>query len=277
MGMRTPIRAGSALAAEFWEHGRSDSCPVYNMHAHMGPYAQMRLPRCEAEDMLRSMDAAGVRLALVSHMASLESADIANSLMPGVVRRYPDRFRAYLTVNPNYPEVAKAELAKFDDMRDVYVGLKFHPDSHKAALTDGRYEYFLKFADERGVLLLSHTYDGSAYNDEKHVRGVLEAYPSISFLMGHCLKSAWHAAADVARDHPNAWLELTGVLGQWGALQIMCEEAGSDRMLFGTDLPWYGHHQGIGHLLCAEITDEDIHNICHRNAERLLREAGVEV
>ena len=47
-------------------------------------------------------------------------------------------------------------------------------------------------------------------------------------------------------------------------------EAGSDRMLFGTDLPWFDPHQAVGVLLNADITDEDRHNICHRNAERLL-------
>ena len=52
--------------------------------------------------------------------------------------------------------------------------------------------------------------------------------------MGHSLKSNWHEAAAVARDHPHAYLELTGVLGQWGAVDILCEEAGSDRMGFSS-------------------------------------------
>jgi predicted TIM-barrel fold metal-dependent hydrolase len=41
-------------------------------------------------------------------------------------------------------------------------------------------------------------------------------------------------------------------------------------MLFGTDLPWFDPHQAIGALLSADITDEDRHNICHCNAEKLL-------
>jgi predicted TIM-barrel fold metal-dependent hydrolase len=55
-----------------------------------------------------------------------------------------------------------------------------------------------------------------------------------------------------------------------GALEKLAGEAGSHRMLFGTDLPWFDPHQAIGALLSATISDEDRHNICHRNAERLL-------
>ncbi len=51
----------------------------------------------------------------------------------------------------------------------------------------------------------------------------------------------------------------------------MFEEAGqSERMLFGTELPWFSPIAGLGCLLSADITDDDRHNIYHRNAERLL-------
>ncbi len=41
-------------------------------------------------------------------------------------------------------------------------------------------------------------------------------------------------------------------------------------MLYGTDLPWFDEHHAIGSVLAADITDDDVHNILHRNAEALL-------
>ncbi len=67
-------------------------------------------------------------------------------------------------------------------------------------------------------------------------------------------------------------LELTAVLDNRGAIERLAGEVGSDRLLFGTDLPWFSPHQGIGALLSAAISDEDRHNILHRNAARLLGE-----
>jgi predicted TIM-barrel fold metal-dependent hydrolase len=75
---------------------------------------------------------------------------------------------------------------------------------------------------------------------------------------------------DLARDFPNVYLELTAVMDDRGVLEKFAEEAGSERMFFGTDLPWFDPHHAMGCLLSADITDEDRHNICHRNAERLL-------
>ncbi len=266
---RTPIRPDSALAAEFWEKGRCDSCPVYNVHTHMGPYNAMYLPRCEAPDMVHSMDAAGVRMSFVAHHASYHAPDLGNRPSVEAVRAFPDRFRAYLTVNPHYPDITRRDLAEFDAMRDVYIGIKLHPDSNRTAIADERYRTALEFADERGLPLLSHTYGGSRFNGADDVRYLADTYPNIRFIMGHSLKSDWHTAAAIAREHENVWLDTTGVLGQWRAVDILCAEAGSGKVLFGTDLPWYGQHQGIGHLLSSDITDDDIHNICHRNAERL--------
>jgi len=270
MPPRTPIRPGSALAAELWEKGRSSSCPVYNMHGHMGPYHGIAFPRAEAAQMVRSMDAAGVKLLCFAHHAAALAPELGNRPAVEAVRAFPDRLRAWLWINPNFPEVADKELAEFDSMRDVYVGLKVHGTWHGVAVTDRRYEKALAFADERGGLVLMHTYGDSPLNDASAVRTVLARYPNARFLLAHCFKPRWQDAIEVALEFPNAWLELTGCLGQWGAVDVMCEAVGSERMLFGTDQPWYGNHQGIGQLLSADITDEDIHNICHRNAERLL-------
>lgn len=51
----------------------------------------------------------------------------------------------------------------------------------------------------------------------------------------------------------------------------MVREAGSEKIVFGTDLPWFDPHYGIGCVVFSRITDEDRHNILHRNAEQLLQ------
>jgi len=270
MSDQTPIKPGSQLAAEFWEKGRSESCPIYNMHGHPGEYHSMYMPRGKPADMLPAMDAAGVKMVCFAHFAALNCPDIGNRLAVEAVRAFPDRFRAYLAVNPHYPEMLARDLSEYDSLTDVYVGLKLLADYHKVRLSDVRYRRALEFADARGLLVLAHTYDGSPFNGPDEVRRVLDTYQHLHLLMGHSLNAAWEEAAAIARDHPNAHLELTGAFGQRGAVEVLCQGAGSGKMLFGTDVPMYGQHQAIGQLLSADITDEDIHNICHRTAEKLL-------
>jgi predicted TIM-barrel fold metal-dependent hydrolase len=260
----------SPLAIEFWEHGRSESCPIYDMHGHMGPLAAIFFPRGEQDDMLRTMDQCGVHMLVFSHHMALNAPDVGNRASVQAVRRCPARFRAYCVINPNYPELMAADLVSFEDHRDVYVGLKFLSDYHKVAVDDERYRPAWEFADRHKLLLLMHTWGGSPYDGPAAIRPMLERYPNVRALLGHSCHGDWDGAIRLARDFPNAFLELTAVFDDRGVIEKFVGEAGSERMLFGTDLPWFDPHHAVGVLLSAKISDEDRHNVCHRNAERLL-------
>lgn len=270
MNAQTHMRPASELAAEFWQKGCSDSCPVYDMHGHMGEWHSIYFPRCEPADMIRSMDAAGVKLLCFAHHASLNVPQIGNRVAVEAVRAFPDRLRAYLSVNPHYADLLKRDLSEFDGMRDVYVGLKLLADYHKVPISDERYRAALEFADERGLPVLTHTWGGSPYDGDSEVRRVAGQHPNAQFLLAHSLNNHWDEAVAIALDHANTYLELTSVLGLRGVVELFCERVGSERLLFGTDLPWFDEHHAIGSLLSADITEQDIHNICHRNAEKLL-------
>jgi predicted TIM-barrel fold metal-dependent hydrolase len=261
----------SGLAQEFWEHGKSALCPIYDMHGHMGPMAGIYFPRGDTADMIRTMDECGVRMLVFSHHVALYSSPgLGNRLSIEAVRRYPDRLRAYCSINPNYPEQAQADLETFDEYTDAYVGLKFLSDYHGIALTDEAYRPAWEFADERELLVLAHTWGGSQYDGPAVVREVADRYRRVRFLLGHSCHGDWDAAVELAQDFSHVYLELTAIFDDRGVLEKFVREAGSDRMLFGTDLPWFDPHHAVGVLLSADISDEDRHNICHRNAEQLL-------
>ena len=273
----TPIRSDSKLAAEFWQFGRSKSCPVYDMHGHMGQWHSIWFPRAEAPDMIRSMDGAGVKLLCFAHHAALFAPDIGNAAAVDAVRAFPNRLRAYLSINPHYPDLLARDLESYDDLRDVYAGLKFLADYHAVPATDDRYRGAWEFANERSLPVLIHTWSGSVCNGPSQIRTIAARYPKVSLLLGHSFNNYWHEAVAVAREHANIYLELTSVLGRRGVIELFCEKVGSHRLLFGTDLPWFDEHQGIGSLLSADITDDDRHNILHRNAERLLERTGTKL
>ena len=185
----------SPLAREFWERGKSESCPIYDMHGHMGPLASIYFPRPEARDMLRTMDECGVRMLVFSHHMALHSPDVGNRLAVEAVRRYPGRLRAYCSVNPNYPERLEADLATIEELiPEVYVGFKFLPDYHGIALTDERYRPAWEYANERELLVLTHTWGGSKLDGPEVVRQVAERYPRVKLLLGHSCHGEWDAA-----------------------------------------------------------------------------------
>ncbi len=260
----------SPLAEAFWRDGRVDDCPVIDMHGHMGPWHSIYFPRPEAADMIRSMDSAGVRMLLFAHHWPLFGVDIGHGVAIDAVRQFPDRLRAYVCVNGLYPERMQDDLRLLDERPDVFIGVKFHGSEHGIALTDDRCKPAWEMADTRGCLVLSHTWENSPFDGPLEVRAVLERYTNLTLLMGHSCHGDWDAAIELARECPNAYLELTAVLDNRGVVERFVAEVGAEKMLFGTDLPWFSPHHGIGALLSADITDEDRHLILHGNAERLL-------
>ncbi|MCL5996313.1 MAG: amidohydrolase family protein [Chloroflexi bacterium] len=259
-----------SLKEAFYEHGRVPDCPVYDLHGHMGPFSGIALPRHDSAGMIHAMDRAGVKMLVFCHHGTLFTPDIGNAANIEAVRRYPERLRAYCGINPNYPEVSARDIESFDQYPDVYVGFKMLADYHGYPLTDERYRAAWQMADDKELLVLIHTWGSSSLDGPDVVRKIAEKYPRARILIGHSCHGEWDKVIALVKAFPNLYFELCAVLDERGVLEQFVAETGSERIIFGTDLPWFNHHYYIGAVLGAGIDDDDRHNILHRNAEKLL-------
>ncbi len=258
------------LARRFWLDGRVDDCPIIDCHGHMGSFNAIHFPAAEPAQMVRRMDRAGVRWLVFSHHASLSSPDMANAPAVAAVRAIPDRLRAWCVVNPHYPDLAERDLAGFDAMRDVYVGLKLHAEMHALPYTDPRYEHAWRFADERGLPVLVHTWGGSPRCGLEVITEIAKRYPRVKLLLGHSLHAKFDEAIALAREHPNLYLDLCAVIDERSdTLERMVADVGSEQILFGTDMPWFDYHYYLAGVLTADIGEDAVRDILYRNALRL--------
>ncbi|NMA19998.1 MAG: amidohydrolase family protein [Lentisphaerae bacterium] len=267
--MKTAIweKPGS-IAEAYWKHGHADF-PVYDMHGHMGCHYAIYFKRCEPADVVAHLKRAGVQRLVFSHHEALWGA-LRNEKVWEMCRQFPEHLRMYVSINPHFPENIKEDLAKFDQWAPYAVGLKFLADYHRVAVTDKAYEYALKFAEERALPILNHTWGGSACNGGPIMLEVAQKYPRIKFFMGHSIYGDWEYARRVVKETAgNVWLELTAIPGERGTIEKLVEMVGSERLLYGTDLPWFDEFQGIGGVLSAKITEDDMRNILYRNVERI--------
>jgi len=261
----------SKLKEEFFAHGKVKDCPVYDMHGHMGPFSGGHLPGCGLESMINTMDRVGIKLLVFSHHASLSSPDIGNDLNIATAQQHPDKLRAYCAVNPHYPEIIKKDLESFEKYKKIYVGFKFHADSHEYPITGKNYELAWKYADKNKLLVLLHTWGKSPYNGPEPIKKVAEKYKNVKILLGHSCHDEWDKAVLLAKKYPNIYLELCAVMDNRGVLDKFVKELGSQKILFGTDFPWFSHYYYIGAVLGADITDEDRRNIFYKNAKKLIK------
>ncbi|MCM8820415.1 MAG: amidohydrolase family protein, partial [Candidatus Omnitrophica bacterium] len=118
--------------------------------------------------------------------------------------------------------------------------------------------------------VLTHTWGGSVYDGATEIEKILKKYRKIKLLSGHSIHGDWEKAIEFVKRYENLYLELCAVLDERGILERFVEEAGAERILFGTDFPWFNHHYYIGALLGSSISEDDCRNILYKNSEKLL-------
>ena len=264
------MKGKSALGMEFFEKGKVHDCPIYDMHGHMGTYSFIYLPYPEPEGMVKRMDRSGVEVLAFCHHSALSSPDFSNMKSMDAVRKFPERLKAYYGINPHYPEILKKDLETIEQNKDVFIGMKFH-SANGLPYTHVNYQPALEYADERELLVLLHTWGSDEKCGEKIVKELAHRYKRAKIIMGHSCHGKWDEAAELAKDFQNVYLELCAVLDErLDILEKFVNTAGSEKILFGTDFPWFNHHNYIGTVIASDITDEDRRNIFYRNAKKLL-------
>jgi uncharacterized protein len=245
-------------------------CPVIDMHGHLGPFFGIFMPEAPLDAMIAGMDRKNVESIVLSpHNALSGDTREGNREMLDAVTRYPGRVFGYTTLNPNFPDDIDLEMNTYLDKPGV-VGMKIHPSMHAYPAHGDRYRPVWERANQDRLLVLSHTWGldgGCGAND---MRRVAERYPDVRLILGHSCYGAWEQAVGLAAEFPNVYLELTAAYHVYGLIEWMCREAGSEKVLFGTDYPWFDPMVAIGCVTFAHIRDDEMRNILYDNARRLL-------
>jgi len=216
------------------------------------------------------MDRCGIQVLVSSGHTALADMALGNPEMATVARRHPGRWYAYLVCNPRYPGELEAQLASFDT-EPAFVGLKLHPTMHDYPLDGPAYRPVYEFASERRLMILTHTWGHNELCGPEHLRTVAERYPDVTFLAGHSFHGEFDAGAAVALACPNVYLELTAAYSVRGLVERLVNLVGSERILYGCDLPWFDPHYALGCVLFAHISEDDRRAILRENGLRLLR------
>ena len=250
-------------------------CPVIDMHGHLGPFHGIYMPEASLESMLAGLDRAGVECIVLSPHSALDGdTREGNREMFEAVRRYPGQVYGYCTINPCFPDDTQPELDRYLGQPGV-AGIKIHPATHEVPVTDPRYQPVWERANRDKLLLLSHTWGASGGCGARDMRKIAEQYPDVRLLLGHSCYGAWAEVIALAAEFPNVYLELTAAGHVYGIIEWMCRDAGSEKVLFGTDYPWFDPAVYIGYVTFADIDEPAMRNILYHNAHRLLEDAGV--
>ncbi|MBB3729354.1 amidohydrolase family protein [Nonomuraea dietziae] len=261
----------NALAAAVWKREPQRALRIVDAHAHAGPYSLFFIPDAGRGGLVRVMDRCGVSHAVISsHLAIQLDAAEGNAQTAEIVAQAADRFTGYLTVNP-WQDPA-GELDKWG--RDTrFGGIKLHPDLHDYPLTGRRYAPVWEFAQRTGCPVLTHTYDGSPYNDLPMVDEVAARHPGVVILAGHAGATplGFDAAIEVAQRRPGVVLEVCGSFNTGADIATMVREVGADRVVYGSDFPFIDLRMSLGRVIFSGLPEEDRAAVLGGTMTRLLQ------
>lgn len=78
-------------------------------------------------------------------------------------------------------------------------------------------------------------------------------------------------AIAAAQANPNVYLETCSTFRTPGVIEQLVNEAGADRVLYGSDLPLMDPRPQLGKIITAQIAPTAKRQILGENARRLLR------
>jgi predicted TIM-barrel fold metal-dependent hydrolase len=110
---------------------------------------------------------------------------------------------------------------------------------------------------------------GRYLSQVRHYERAIAECPETTFVLGHAGALQLPEALGFARKYPNVWLELASQ--SLPGVQRVVDDAPRDRIVFGTDWPFY--HQAIGLAKVLIATQHDLaarRAVLHDNAARLL-------
>ncbi len=253
---------------------RLDDELVIDDHGHLGPWYNFHIVGGgTAATMIANMDLMGVDMVVFApHISIGPDMKEGNRQAAEAAQQYPDRLVPYITINPRYPLAEiEAEIACYHDELGGIKGFKFHSSCHAVDCSHVGYGPAYEYANEHGLPILSHVWDGPEKDGKSFLTRQAAAYPKIAFLHAHS-GNGWEAIKRLipeTKANPNVYLDLAGSGRPYGGLEYMVREAGADRILFGSDLPFIDIRCQLPRILAARISDDDKRLIMGLNAKRL--------
>lgn len=249
---------------------------IVDAHMHLGEDWYLFMPATGFDDLLATMKKFCIRRAYSSHYFWLSSRfeDAGRASIDGYEKS--DGAIPFLGVYD--PLLAKDALNAFDKClaHRGFVGIKIHPSFHGVPADDPRYRPVWEYARAHRRPILSHTWSITDNPVQKlSVPGLftryLEEYQDVNFIIGHSggRGEGQREAISLARKYPNVHLDIAGDIFCLDLVPRMVKSIGAERVLFGTDWPWFDPRVYLPRIFLAPISEKEKALILGLNALRI--------
>lgn len=256
---------------------------VIDAHSHMGERQELAIHQIPpimkwmAEDMLKSMDEAGVDRCVTFAIGAGKRTDYreTNKYIAEAMKKYPDRIIGFMRLSPgNGPKDTLAVLE--ESVKLGLKGIKIHPLIEKCPANDREKVYpLMDAAQHHGLVVLFHCGMGEDASPQR-IAEVARDFPKLPVIMGHSgLIEGVRDVIQQAKKYENVFMDSSGV----GWLPFFCETiawAGADRVMYGSDHPFNPMDWEVQKIVKhaqkhLKLKIEDLRKVMSGNIKRVLK------
>jgi predicted TIM-barrel fold metal-dependent hydrolase len=204
-----------------------------------------------------------------------------NDIVVAAMKKYPDRFIGFFSVNPNYPKEALEEIKRCVDLGMAgykgYTQAKvnsplYYPIIEK--LIDLKMICFMHSELQLGVGGYRMKYDIQERPLATIPEDMVEAakrYPEAMFQWAHIASGDFEYICKCIKKYPNIYVDISGSNNEEKQVNYCIEQLGDDRIFFGSDGSYY---QAVGKILAADMTERQRKKIFFENYNNMLKKSG---
>lgn len=238
---------------------------IIDAHAHLwaGNYEQNKA------EMIRACEQYGISKVYVSGLRSAypngdEIAEL-NSEVAKAIREYPDHFGGYCYINPRHEnalDVLKKGIEE-QGMEGVKLWIATYCDD---PLVFPIIEKCIDF--NFPILIHAFRKEVDQLPNESlapHVANLANRYPEAKILMAHLGGNAYYGIKPIV-ENKNVWVDISGSIFRRDELDYTVDLIGSNRVIFGSDMPGASYIANVGQVEEADLTDSQREDIYYNNA-----------
>ncbi len=245
-------------------------------------YSDARMKLATAEDLIASMDQAGIDCSVILNIAwtSHELCRRTNDYIIEVIHRYPGRLIGFCSIQPGAQE-AVAELERcqragirgLGEMRSDIQGFDLGDRETMQPVAEA--------AERHGLIVLSHasepvghSYPGKGNITPEVLYRFIANFPGLRIVLAHWGGGLpfYALMPEVAQALSNVYFDTaaTSFLYRDQVFQHVAEFVGGEKILFGSDYPLINQGRALARIESLNLLPQVKAQILGENAQRLL-------
>jgi hypothetical protein len=216
-------------------------------------------PTIYADDLVRLFDKYDVERAIVFPNPNIgDKYPEMNDYIAKSVLKYPKRLVGFGRVDPRR-EDATIELTRMKKTLGL-TGLKLHPMVECFRPDHPFFNKFFQQVSKLGLPILFHTGDG--FSSPGLISRIAKKYTKLPIILGHLREGA----LGVLEQCKNVYVETSGTSPDLIELAADIDE---NRVLFGSDIPYYRYATQIAIVEASTITQRTKKKVLYDNFQKL--------